>query len=68
MKNITNMLYEGLTHSRLIYSPKEQKKYFNENKDENNCFYYYKSINNDEYLDIKEKNPEINYDYSKYEL
>ena len=68
LKNITNMLYEGLTHSRLIYSPKEQKRYFNENEDENNCYYYYKSINIDEYLDIKEKNPEINYDYSKYEL
>ena len=67
-KNIANLLYEGLTHSRLIYSSKEQKKFFNENEDENNCYDYYKSINIDDFLDIKEKNPEINNDYSKYEL
>ena len=67
-KTIAKMLYEGLTHSRLIYGIKEQKKFFNENEDENNCFDYYKSINIDEFLEIKEKNPCINEDYSKYEL
>ena len=66
--NISKLLYEGLTHSRLIYSSKQQKKFFNENEDQNNCYDYYKAINIDEFLEIKEKKPEINDDYYKFEL
>ena len=61
---ITNILYNGLTHSRLIYALNKQKIFFN---DENE-FECYKPINLDEFLKIKEKNPEINQDYSTYEL
>ena len=68
LKDISNLLYEGLTHSRLIYADKEQDNFFNYNEQENNCYNNYKIINIDEYLEIKEKNPEINKDYSKYEL
>ena len=63
---ITNLLYNGLTHSRLIYSLKEQKIFFNNN--EENEMDIYRPINLDEFLNLKDKNPEINYDYSKYEL
>ena len=61
---ITNILYNGLTHSRLIYALNKQKIFFNDEND----FEYYKPINLDEFLKIKEKNPEINQDYSTYEL
>ena len=63
---ITNLLYNNLTHTRLIYSLKEQKIFFN-NDDENNLDIY-RPINLDEFLKNKEKNPDFNPDYSKYEL
>ena len=63
---ITNILYNDLTHSRLIYSLKEQKIFFN-NDDKNNLDIY-RPINLDEFLNIKDKNPDFNPDYSKYEL
>ena len=63
---ITNLLYNNLTHSRLIYSLKEQKIFFNNN--EENDINKYKPINLDEYLSYKDKNPGINSDYSKYDL
>ena len=59
---ITNLLYNDLTHSRLIYNIKEQKKFFNEDNDEN------KNINLDEYINLKDKNPDINNDYFTYEF
>jgi hypothetical protein len=34
--NIESILYQGLTHSRLIYAPQDQKKFFNENFIKNN--------------------------------
>ena len=64
--DVTNLLYNGLTHSRLIYSLKEQKIFFNNNEDSE--VNIYKPINLDEFIYIKDKNPEINYDYSKYEF
>ena len=63
---ITNLLYNDLTHSRLIYSLKEQKKFFNNNDD--NYLDIYRPIILDEFLNNKNKNPEVNYDYSKYEF
>jgi len=63
---ITNSLYNDLTHSRLIYSLKEQKIFFNNNDE--NYLDIYKPINLDEFLKDKDKNPEVNYDYSKYDL
>ena len=70
VEDIERELYKGLSHSRLIYKPQEQKIFFNEkeNQEENICYDSYKEINIDEFLEIKEKNPEINNDYSKYEL
>ena len=62
---ITNILYNGLTHSRLIYTLKKQKIFFN---NAGNYMEYYKPINLDEFLKIKENNSEINQDYSTYEL
>ncbi len=66
--NISKMLFLGLTHSRLIYDIKEQKKFFNEDINEDNCYSYYKKINLDKFLEIEEKNPEINDDYLKIEM
>ena len=63
---ITNLLYNDLTHSRLIYSLKEQKKFFNNNDD--NYLDIYRPIILDEFLNDRNKNPEVNYDYSKYEF
>jgi len=63
---ITNLLYNNLTHSRLIYSLKEQKNFFNNNDD--NYLDIYRPIILDKFLNDKDKNPEVNYDYSKYEL
>lgn len=66
--SIENILYQGLTHSRLIYTPKDQKKFFNENTQENNYYNYYKQINLDEFLEDKERNPEENDEYSTCDL
>ena len=66
--NIESILYQGLTHSRLIYTPQDQKKFFNENFIENNCYNYYKQINLDEFLEDKERNPEENNEYSTCDL
>ena len=68
LTNITNFLYEGLTHSRLIYSDKQQKIFLNYNEQENNCYNYYKIINIDKFLEIKENIPEINKNYTKCDL
>jgi hypothetical protein len=65
--NIESTLYQGLTHSRLIYTPQDQKKFFNENTQEN-CYNYYKQINLDEFLEDKERNPEENNEYSTCDL
>ena len=62
---ITNILYNGLTHSRLIYSTQKQKIFFN-NEEKN--MEIYTAVNLDKFLGDKNKNPEINHDYSKYEL
>ena len=66
--NIESILYQGLTHSRLIYTPQAQKIFFNENTEENNCYNYYKQINLDEFLEDKERNPEENNEYSTCDL
>ena len=63
-KNIESFLYQDLTHSRLIYGPEEQKIYLNYTEEENNCYkYYYKPINIDKILELKEKRPENNKEY-----
>ena len=67
-ENISNFLYQGLTHSRLLYNINDQKILFNECDKYNNCYSYYKPMNLDKYLEIKERNPEPNNDYSKYDL
>ena len=66
--SIESILYQGLTHSRLIYDPQDQKKFFNENLIENNCYNFYKQINLDEFLEDKERIPEENNEYSTCDL
>ena len=67
-EKISNFLYQGLTHSRLLYNSTDQKILFNEYDQCNSCYNYYKPMNLDKYLEIKERSPEPNNDYSKYDL
>lgn len=64
LDNISKLLYQDLTHSRLIYDLKKQKIYFNEDEKGDIAYSYYNQINLDDYLEMKERNPEINNDYS----
>ena len=68
LDNISKLLYKDLTHSRLIYDLKKQKIYFNEDEKGDIANSYYKQINLDDYLEMKERNPEINNDYFKNDL